>query len=113
MRVIDGEQVYDCPYCFESGVVEVANIWRTPRGGRPMVSFWTGKTKYLPVCVVACTCYRRSQMPNLPQLNVDTMFMIDNSENTEAAAQRFRDWWAMGYRHARVSDFDEWNDGRE
>lgn len=113
MRIIDGEQVFDCPYCFESGVVEVANIWRTPRGARPLVSFWAGRTIHLPVCVVACICYRHSKIANLPPLNVDTMFMIDHSEKPEVAAQRFREWWALGHRHARVSDFDEWNEGRE
>lgn len=113
MRIIDGQEVFDCPYCFESGVVEVANVWRTPRGARPLASFWSGRTGHLPICVVACNCSHHSKIANLPPFNSETMFLIDHAESTEAAATRFREWWSVGTRHARFTDFDVWNDGRE
>lgn len=111
MRFIDGQPVFDCPHCRDTGFVEVANVWRSARGARPLASFWLGKTLHLPVCIVACSCDRSRPMPGLPRFDRERMFVIDHNESVAEAAERFRDWWECGNRFGRQREFDDWNSG--
>lgn len=107
IRYVNGERVYDCKFCLDTGWVMVVNIWRNEKtGSRPLSAFWAGITRDLPKCAIECSCVRGDRF------KVDTMFVFDPVEAVESRASRFEQWWADG-RHLgnRVGAFDTWNRG--
>lgn len=106
---VDGQRTYRCPTCLDDGVVLVANIWKTPAGGRPLRSYSAGSSQRLPQCAVGCDC-GAPRPPGLETLDRERMFVLNVLESAEDEAQRFAAWWESGARFGRHGVFDDWNE---